>query len=114
MKLKAGKRELKSNYNHIVKICYCNAQHLLKYVDPFSYCTRSEGWACDNYDIDGVLISTGYSPIDSRNTKSDYHMIREYDDRALKICCSDLSHNEKKIKINKILKEFIERVKVVT
>ena len=78
MKFKTTKKEMKENYDQILGIGYCNAQHLLKFENPIAYSTRSEGWACDYYDIDGILISTGYAPMDSRNVKKDYNTIISY------------------------------------
>lgn len=107
-KFKTTKKEMKNRYDQILSIGYCDAQYLLKYESPIAYSTRSEGWACDYYDIDGVLISTGYAPLDSRNMNHDYNLIREYDQKAREIACNyDKGWEEQKEEITELLHEFI-------
>lgn len=89
MKLRATKQEMREGYDKILRIGYCNAQNLLNYEQPFAYSAGRYGWCCDYYDIDGVLISTGYSPIESKGMKLDYARLREYEERAGKIRYSD-------------------------
>ena len=111
MKFKVTKKEIRNNYDRIISIGYCNAQWLLKYEEPIAYSTRSEGWACDYYDVDGVLISTGYAPLTARNTHSNYDIVRRYNEQAEKIACNcSLSHEERKTQINALLKKYIKEV----
>lgn len=113
MKFKTTKRDMKDNYNYIAKIGYCNAQHLLKYEEPTAYSTRSEGWACDYYDVNGVLISTGYAPIESKNTNCNYDLVRKYDDLAEKIAYNyDLKYEDQKAQVGELLQEFISEIKM--
>lgn len=102
MKFKVTKKEMKENYRKIISIGYCDAQFLLKYESPIAYSTSVEGWACDYYDVNGVLISTGYSPLDDKNARHDYDLIREYDNKARK-----LSDGEER---RALLEEFINKV----
>ena len=109
MKFKTTKKEMNSNFNTIISIGYCNAQYLLKYQQPIAYSTRAEGWACDYYEVDNVLISTGYAPITPKNSKINYDMLKKYDDRACEIACDwSLDYQEKCKRIEPILKEFIK------
>lgn len=109
MKIKTTKKEMK-NYNKIIGAGYCELQYLLKYVDPIAYSTRAEGWACDYYDAHRVLISTGYAPLDNKNTKCNYKMIREYDNKARDIICNyNLPYDDQKDKVMKLLDEFINK-----
>jgi hypothetical protein len=111
MKFKANKKEMRNNYNCIISIGYCNAQWLLKYKEPIAYSTRAEGWACDYYDIDGVLISTGYAPLTAKNTHSNYNIVRRYNEQAQEIACNySLSYEEQKTQVNALLKEYIKEV----
>lgn len=113
MKYKATKKEMKSNYNKIIQVGYCDLQNLLKFKDEIAYSTRSEGWACDYYDIDGVLISTGYAPIKNKNTYTNYEMIREYDNKAREITSNyDLKWEEQQKQVNELLKEFITKATI--
>lgn len=107
MKFKATKKEMKSEYSTIIGIGYCNAQHLLQYEEPTAYSTRTEGWACDYYDIGGVLISTGYSHIDSKNANCKYDTVHEYDNKAQAIVLGSADYETKKQQVREILKEFI-------
>lgn len=105
MKLKTTKANVKENYFRILSIGYCDAQYLLKYKNAFGYSAGVYGWACDYYDIDGVCISTGYSPLANKNMRDDYSLIREYEDKAK---C------ETKENIDKLLKELINKLEIKT
>lgn len=102
-KIKTTKKEMNENYR-ILSIGYCNAQYLLAYEAPVAYSAGVYGWACDYYNIDGVIISTGYSPLKNKNMKDDYKLIREYENRA-----KSLNSREEH---NALLKEFIEAMKL--
>ncbi len=110
-KYRTTKKAMKESYDKIICVSYCNLQSLLRFQEPFAYSTRAEGWSCDYYDIDGILISTGYAPIDSKRTKSSYDICRKYDSAAYKILsdCS-LSYEEQKEKVNNLLMEYIKVV----
>lgn len=82
MKLRTTKKEVREGYHKILSIGYCDAQYLLKYSRPFGYSAGVYGWACDYYDIDGICISTGYSPIADKNMRHDYNLVREYEEKA--------------------------------
>lgn len=109
MKVKTTKKTIKEKYSTIIKVGYCNAEYLLKFENVLAYSTRSEGWACDYYDIDGILISTGYAPIDSKNASCNYDLVTKYEDKARKICCNyQLSWEEQKTQVKSLLNEFIK------
>lgn len=82
IKLKTSKKIMREGYYRIISIGYCDAQYLLKYENPIAYSAGVYGWCCDYYDIDGVLISTGYSPLSDKNVRKDYNLVREYDKLA--------------------------------
>lgn len=63
MKIKATKKEIKTQAARLYSVGYCGASELLRDVEPFAYSAGVYGWACDYYDLDGVIISTGYNPI---------------------------------------------------
>lgn len=111
-KYRTTKKAMNEDYTHIIGTGYCNLQFLLYFEEPFAYSTRAEGWACDYYDVDGVLICTGYAPLKSKRVKSCYELEHEYDEIAKEIYNdSSLSWEEKENRINKLLHEFIERVR---
>jgi hypothetical protein len=111
MKFKVSKKEMNRNYSRIISIGYCNAYWLLKYKEPIAYSTRAEGWSCDYYDVDGVLISTGYAPLSSKNTHSNYDIVQRYNKQAEKIACDyALSYEDRANRVNALLKEYIKEV----
>ena len=108
MKFKATKKQMREGYNKIISIGYCNAQNLLEHKNPIAYSAGIYGWACDYYDVGGVLISTGYGPI---GESPDYDIIRKYDSQAEKINHNyNLSYEERKNQVNDLLNEFIAEV----
>ena len=108
MKFKTTKKAMRSAYGTILTIGYCNAQHLLNYEEPIAYSTRAEGWACDYYVVNNVLISTGYAPIDGiRN----YQLVREYDQKAEAIQYNyEKTHEERKAEIYELLVECVKKM----
>jgi hypothetical protein len=110
MKFKTTKKAMKESYNTIIGIGYCNAQYLLQYENEIAYSTRAEGWACDYYEIENVLISTGYAPIESKNVKCNYDITSKYEDLARENVYSNLSYEEKKEKNRILLTQFINEV----
>ena len=111
MKYKTTKKAMKESYDRIAKIGYCNLQFLLRFQEPFAYSTRAEGWACDYYNINGILLSTGYAPIDSKRTKCTYDICKKYDSAAEKILCDySLSQEKQKEKIDNLINEFIAEI----
>lgn len=113
MKDKKTKREMKASYGRIIGINCQKAQHLLAYEEPIAYSERAEGWACDYYDVDGVLISTGSAPLDSKRAKYDNELVRKYDKAADKVACDySLQDEEKKKQVHALLKGFIEEATI--
>ena len=111
MKYKTTKKAMKESYDRIAKIGYCNLQFLLRFQEPFAYSTRAEGWACDYYNINEILLSTGYAPIDSKRTKCTYDVCKKYDSAAEKILCDySLSQEKQKEKIDILINEFIAEI----
>ena len=111
-KIRLTKKSLSTDYWNILGTGYCNLQFLLKFQEPFAYSTRAEGWACDYYNVDGVLISTGYSPLKSKRVRSCYELEHEYDGIAREILeDGEISWDEKEERINKLLRQFVERIK---
>lgn len=109
MKFKTTKKAMNANYNHIIRIGYCSAQNLLSYLKPIAYSVRAEGWACDYYEVDGVLISTGYAPIGCKNMKYNYPDLEKAEGIARGIHCNySLKYDEQKEQVAALLKEFIK------
>jgi hypothetical protein len=109
-KIKATKRDMRDNY-FIIGVGYCKAQFLLNYETPVAYSSGVYGWACDYYEIDGVVISTGYSPLNSKNALASYEMIKSYDDKASLILSNGGTYDQKRIAIKTLLIEFVREAK---
>jgi hypothetical protein len=110
-KIKATKRDMRENH-YIIGIDYCKAQYLLTHERPIAYSSGVYGWACDYYLVDNVVISTGSSPLKNKNTKTDYEMIKSYDNKALLIISSSgADYDQKRNALKLLLSEFIEQAK---
>lgn len=111
IKLRATKKEMRERFWYILSVGYCSMQSLLRERLPFAYSTRAEGWACDYYEVDGVLISTGYAPLSNKNMVKDYSTIKECENKALKIDELCLPLDERKEKKAALLKEMLNSLK---
>ena len=109
-KIKVSKSEVKNNNYRILGVGYCKMQYLLQYQQPTAYSAGAYGWSCDYYDINNVVISTGYNRIHSQNMKDDYDLIKQYEDRACSIVCDNHYQNSKEA-VNKLLLELLEKLK---
>ena len=105
MKLKITKKAINASGKKVLKIGYCELQNLLSYTEPFAYSTRVEGWACDYYLINNIIISTGYASI---GDAVEYSLIKEYDKKAEYIRYSDW--DDKKTELEKLTFEFLKKV----
>ena len=110
MKFLVSKKEMREAYGTIISIGYCNAQHLLAHEEPKAYSAGGNGWSCDYYEIDGVLISTGYAPLSNKNSHATYDMIHDYDKRA-DDCTQNLNAKNRSIwtkdALHALLREFV-------
>jgi len=79
MRAKVTKSKVKNEYAEIIAVPYCYAQNLLRFVDSVFYSAGTYGWSCDYYEINGVCISTGYSPI---GVYCDSKRLSEYEEKA--------------------------------
>lgn len=108
MKYKTTKKAIRNSGYNVLKIGYCNAQFLLRGFDPVAYSERREGWACDYYQINNTIISTGYDPI---GAKVDYDLIREYDKKAEAIWRDySRTYEDQEAAVDTLLASFIEKV----
>ncbi len=104
MKYRTTKKAIKETENRIISVNYCNLQFLLNATEPFAYSTRTEGWACDYYEIPrGICVSTGYAPI---GKDVSYDLCREYDKKAEQICRETSDWKSRKAKLDSLLEDF--------
>lgn len=99
MKLKTSMLKVNQNYNKIISIGYCDLESLLAYKEPFAYSAGLYGWSCDYYNIDGVIICTGYRTLNDKGVAFDYKIVKKYNSQAI-------GKNEEEK--NKLLKAFID------
>lgn len=108
MKTRITQKEVKNTHIHVIKVGYCQLQHLLTFKDPYAYTCGGDGWHSDVYSIGTVAISTGYQPFGS---KVDYETIKKYDDTAALILGNTkLRYEDKEFMLTSLLHEFIEEV----
>ena len=111
MKFKTTRKNMVENYSKIIKVGYCNISYLLQYEQPIAYSTRVEGWACDYYEVDGVLISEGYAPIG--NIAPSYDICHRYNVKAENIVLTrGMNRDDKMDIVRGYLREFIKEVTV--
>jgi hypothetical protein len=79
MKIKTTRKEIERQSARLYAVSYCAMQHLLQYESPFAYNSGVYGWNCDYYNIDGVIICTGYRP---HGKRVDYSIITDYEMKA--------------------------------
>lgn len=108
MKYKTTEKAIKQNYSKIIKVGYCNLQHLLQYETPIAYTCGATGWKADIYEFNGILIVTGYQPFG--NILADYDLCEEYEERTQKIINSRPSRPDTELK--NLINLFIINVQV--
>lgn len=115
MKYKTSKKEMKENYNYILSVGYCEIDNLLRNQQPNSYCAGVYGWNCDNYELNGskktILLSTGYSPVATKNLKENYKLIEKYNIKAGRILNKKSNNYKKNLKeLDKLVIKFVDEV----
>lgn len=97
MKYKTTRKILLQNYDKktALAVSYCDASYLLRGFEADSYTCGVYGWNFDAYDIDGVLITTGYRNLIGKSPR----FVREFEKKAEKIFSWDNPDSyDKKIK----------------
>lgn len=109
MKFKTSKKAMKDYYGkNLYRVGYCNLQYLLYYKNANAYSCGVYGWSCDYYELEGICISTGYSPI---GEYINYETTKKYNDKAREIVYSNSPYEEVNEKINQLIDEFIQEIK---
>ena len=103
------KKQVKENSNFLMAVGYCGMQHLLNYRNRFGYSAGVYGWSCDYYDVNGVTISTGYSPVGEH---FNYEILSNYEKQAEAIQYNySLPYEERVSKIEALLLEVVDLFK---
>ena len=109
MKFKTTDKEIRRNYNTIIRLGYCSIQSLLNYKTPIAYTCGVYGWKADFYEISPtVIISTGYSPIG--NISPNYDVVNSYEKQAQTILYGKMEYEDKKTALDKLLREFVAEI----
>lgn len=88
---------------------YGDMQFLLRFQEPRFYTCGVYGWNCDVYTFGDYAITTGYRG-QIHHVDRLYELEREYDREAEKIICNhDLTYEEQEKKVNRLLKDFLEK-----
>lgn len=107
MKYKTTRRALKNYYDSALAVGYCDAHYLLSWTQASSYTCGVYGWNFDAYDVNGVLITTGYRNLIGQQSK----FVSEYEEKAKKIWSWDNkdSYNKKIEDTKKLCLEWIKK-----
>ena len=109
MKYKTTRRDLLNYYgkDSALAVGYCDAQFLLRGFEPDSYTCGVYGWNFDAYDIDGVLITTGYRNLIGKPTR----FVRSFEEKARKILSWDNpdSYEKKQEKVRRLCRLWIKK-----
>lgn len=108
MKFKTTKKAVNEGYNNIICVGYADLHYLLNQLEPTAYTAGVYGWNADIYNINGVVIVTGYRPFG--NIKPDYTIVDKYEELAKNIYIDTKDYTECKEKLNNLINEFIEEV----
>ena len=104
MKTRITRNDIKT-FNIRLSIPYATLQSLLSYVEPIGYNAGIYGWNFDCYDIDGVLLMTGYRTIGKTIDRS---IIKKYEKQADRLNSQDISYESKKKEALRLLNQFID------
>lgn len=108
MKYRTTNKAVKTGYERVYKVDYCNAQTLLKFENPIAYTAGKYGWNSDIYDFGSIAISTGYRPT---GYSVDYETINRYEKQAQQINNDYFkSYGEREHATKKLLAAFIAEI----
>ena len=92
--------------NNLVCVGYCDLSNLLWGHEPIAYTSGVYGWNFDVYEVYGKTICTGYRGMPGRRANNE----AAYEEKARAISDNyDLSWEERRDRIESLLKEFCEQ-----
>ena len=108
MKLKVTKKSMRNNAEVLLNVGSGATQYLLRFKKAFAYSAGVNGWDCDYYEINGIILSDGYRAI---GEKVDFETIKEYEAKAEKISKNyTISYNDAIEMSENILNELIKNL----
>ena len=106
MKAKVTKKEIRSRFRTIYIVSDPN---LFSGVQAFAYSTRSEGWACDYYLVNGVCFCYGYAPI--KGVDVNKKLESEYESKMMQNDLNNkITYNMRKSIHLRLLNNFAKKV----
>lgn len=103
MKFKTTRKEMLQRFKKVIKVPYCKAQNLTRFLDPIAYTCGIYGWSADIYDLGfGVALCTGYKPF---GTAIDSKFLAEIEEKARVISYSSLPYEDRRAQVTKLLEE---------
>lgn len=108
MKFKTTAKAIRQGAYKSVSAGYCDLQYLLWYTSPIAYTSGVYGWNFDVYEIDDLVICTGYRGMVGGRAIC----IREFEGRARAIVNSNTPLESKQRQVKLLLNEFIRINKV--
>ena len=118
MKAQISKKEVRNTNSRIISTGYCDMQFLLRYHDCNMYSAGIYGWSCDYYIINSnntgmltpyTVISTGYRPLNNRETAPDTGLLRLFEKYASLVLdiATEASTVVKQSWLNRLLSAFV-------
>ena len=118
MKARISKKEVRNTNSRIISAGFCDMQFLLQYHDCYMCSADIYGWSCDYYIINSgntgmftpyTIISTGYRPLNNRETKPDDELLRLFEKYASLVLDSatEASTAVKQSWLNRLLSAFV-------
>ena len=105
------RKEIKNCFNKIYSVGYCDLQFLLQYHNRVGYNSGVYGWNYDIFALDNgnIAICTGYRGMIGETIS--YEITKKYNEKARLIVSNwDINFDEKKKKIDKLIKKFIDEI----
>lgn len=105
MRTRVTKKEINNRFKHVLNVDFDLIPNLLFFIPSYYYSTRTEGWACDYYEISNeICFCSGYAPIGkeiSRETQ------KKYEEKAKKVIQSKtFKQDTKRKKIESLILDF--------
>ena len=105
MKIKTTRKSIVDNYpaNRIISVGYCGLANLLSVAEPIAYTCGVYGWNFDVYNVDGLIICTGYRGMPGRRANGE----REFEEKARAIRNNySMPYDERVSSLKELLSEF--------
>lgn len=103
MKYRTTRKALVAGADNLRCAGYCELQTLLYNHDATAYTAGVYGWNFNVYEVYGLTICTGYRGMPGQRLQSS----NEYESKAKAIINNyDMAYEEKKAKVEALLKEF--------